>query len=502
MQTRQWMIALMLAVATGAPAAHAQGVLNIALQDDPDSLDPALNWSFVGRHVLQSLCDKLVDIDASGKIVPMLARSWSWSPDSRSLTLQLQSNATFQDGTKVDSDAVRYDLDRDLHMKASRRASEISAIAGFQLLGPETLRIDLKQPDVTLLAALTDRAGMMASPKAEQGVDFAAHPVCSGPYRFVQHLPQDKLVLERWPGHWRASDYHFDQLVFRPMPDSNVRFLNLQSGEIDLMERLSPTDVKRVAADHKLQTVESTELGYYGVTFNVANGSGVNPALQNPLVRQAIGLALDRDAINQVAFNGLYEAGNQPFPPESPWYHKQIPVPARDVAAARAKLKQAGIDHLTFEMLVPTDPERQQVAQIMQSMLADAGITLNIRSEELISLLNQARQGLFQSYLVGWSGRVDPDLNITPLLGCDAAGNDGHYCNRGLDDVLAAARQTSDLATRQADYAKAVAILEQDSPMTYLYHSKWVFALKAGITGFRAYPDGIIRLAGVTRQGG
>src|SRR5918992_1305223 len=220
--------ALTLAAFASSPAA-AQSELRIALQDDPDTLDPATSWSFVGRHVLQSLCDKLMDIDQKGSIVPMLATAWSWSDDGKGLGLKLRTGVTFHDGETFDAEAVRYNLDRALNMQGTRRRAEIDLIENVEALDAETVRIQLKQPSAPLLAALADRAGMMVSPKAAAaaGADFTPHPVCAGPYRFIEHRAQDRIVLERYRAHWRAAEYAFGRLIYRGTPDSNIRFLNL-----------------------------------------------------------------------------------------------------------------------------------------------------------------------------------------------------------------------------------------------------------------------------------
>jgi peptide/nickel transport system substrate-binding protein len=491
--------AFTLAAFASSPAA-AQSELRIALQDDPDTLDPATSWSFVGRHVLQSLCDKLLDIDEKGSIVPMLAAAWSWSDDGKELRLKLRTGVTFHDGETFDAEAVRYNLDRALNMPGSRRRAEIDVIGSVEAADAETVRIQLKQPSVPLLAALADRAGMMVSPKAAAaaGADFTPHPVCAGPYRFIEHRAQDRIVLERYLAHWRAAEYAFGRLVYRGMPDSNIRFLNLRSGQLDLIERLAPSDVAAVEADHSLAMTEITSLGYYAITFNMMDDGMANMAdVQKRAVRQAFDLAVDREVINRVAFEGRFDAGNQPFPRGSPYYDKDRPVLPRDVPAAKAKLAKAGLDTVTINLLVPNDPQRQQVAQIIQAMVGEVGIKLNIISMELMSLLDRARQGRFEAHLVGWSGRVDPDLNITPLLSCGASGNDGRYCNKQLDGVLAEARATSDANERKAKYKQVIGILLEDLPLIFLYHAKWTFASKAQIKGFKAYPDGIIRLIGV-----
>lgn len=496
-------LALMAGLAIGvlgvAPAS-AQSVLNIGLQDDPDALDPATNWSFVGRHVLQSLCDKLVDIDAKGQIAPMLATSWEWKEDGKLLALNLREGVVFHDGEPFNAKAVKYNLDRALNMKTSRRKAEISAIESVEATSEHAVQIRLKQPSVPLLAALSDRAGMMISPKAGEdlGEKFGSSPVCSGPYKFVEHVAQDRIVLEKFAGYYNADDYHFDRLVYRGMPSSNVRLLNLRSGQLDLIERLAATDVSSTKEDPKLTVAPVVGLGYYGITFNIG-GEGANPDFaKKQALREAFSLAIDRDVINQVVFEGQLSTGNQPFPPASFYYDTSKPVPERDLEAARAKMKEAGVSEVTLQLLVPTDPERQQVAQIIQAMVGEIGIKLEIKATELMTLLDIARQGKFQAHLVGWSGRVDPDLNITPMLSCGAGGNDAHYCSKKLDAVLAEARAFADPEMRKAKYKDAVAVLLHDLPIVYLYHSQWIFAHTAKLQGLDPYPDGIIRLAGVT----
>lgn len=488
------------AFTSAAAPASAQSVLRIALQDDPDALDPLVNWSFVGRHVLQSLCDKIVDIDEKGQLIPMLATSWTWNPDSTVLTLKLRKDAVFHDGTKIDAAAVKYNLDRALTSKASRRKAEIGAISNVEAVDAETVRITLKEPSVPVLAALSDRAGMIVSPKAAEalGDKFAASPVCSGPYRFVERVAQDRIVLEKFPQYYDAGKYHFDRLVFRGIPDSSVRLLNLRSGQLDLIERLGATDVKAVKADKSLAISPVVGLGYYGITFNVG-GEGADAEAKKAAVREAFSLAIDRNAITDVVFEGQASAGNQPFPPSSSYYDKKFPVPPRDLVAAKKKMAEAGVQSVDLELLVPTDPERQQVAQLIQAMVAEIGIKVSIKATELMTLLDVARQGKFESHLVGWSGRVDPDLNITPMLGCGASGNDAHYCNKELDAILTKARAVPDPAARKADYDRAIAVLQKEQPIVYLYHAQWIFAHSSKISGMKPAPDGIIRLTNVKR---
>ena len=171
--------ALLAALATGA---LAQTTLRIGLAEDPDILDPTLARTFVGRIVFAGLCDKLLDLDEKLNIVPQLATSYEWSGDNKALTLKLRSGVTFHDGEKFDAQAVKFNLERHKNMQGSNRRGELAPVSSVDAMDPATVRINLAAPFAPLLAALTDRAGMMVSPKAarELGDRFGTRPVCAG----------------------------------------------------------------------------------------------------------------------------------------------------------------------------------------------------------------------------------------------------------------------------------------------------------------------------------
>jgi len=482
-------------------SALAASELHIGMRDDPGSLDPATNATFVGRVSLQSVCDKLVDIDPDGNLVPMLATSWDWSDDGTEVTLKLRDGVKFQDGTPFDADAVKFNLERYLTMEGSRRRAEISAIKEVTVVDPSTVKLTLGSPSVSLLTQFTDRAGMMVSPtayKATTPEEFAKKPVCAGPYSVAEYRPQQDLTLEKFPDYWNAGAFSFDKLIYAAIPDGNVRLLNLKAGDLDLAENIAPTDVPSIESDSSLKVAIGDQPAYEMVLFNL-NGPSANPDIAKyPEVRQAIDLAIDHDAINQVVFGGAYTTGNQPFPPSSPWYDPDYPVKPADPEAAKAKLESVGVSNLTFDLMISTDPIRQAVAEMEQSMLAAAGITMNILPTEFVSMREKASKGDFQAYVIGSSGRVDPDLNISLVLQSGTANNAGKYSNKELDDLLAQGRATADEAKRKEIYRKVTDIIMKDMPGIYLYNPRAAYAMKAGLDGFKPYPDGIIRLDGVS----
>src|SRR5580698_1640397 len=254
-----------------AVAAHAAGTLRVGMQDDPDALDPARGGTFAGRIVFASLCDKLIDLSPDMKFVPQLATSWSWSPDGKALTLTLRDGVTFQDGEPFDADAVRVNIERYRTAPESNRKGELRPVTAVEVVDPKTVRLVLSKPYAPLIAVLSDRAGMMGSPKAIErlGKDFATAPVCAGPFRFTERVAQDRIVLDRFPGYWNADAIHLDRIVFRPTADSTVRLVNLQTGQLDMLEELAPTDAAKVEKDPKLKLQGVTSLGYEAIDINL-----------------------------------------------------------------------------------------------------------------------------------------------------------------------------------------------------------------------------------------
>ncbi|MCC6471551.1 MAG: ABC transporter substrate-binding protein [Alphaproteobacteria bacterium] len=490
------------AALTFAGAAQAQH-LRIGLAEDPDLLDPHQARTFVGRLVFTALCDKLVDIDANLKIVPRLATEWSVSEDGKTVTMKLRHGVTFHDGEKFDAAAAKFNLERALTLPESRRKSEIAAIATVDAVDDYTIRLNLKEPSSPLLSQLTDRAGMMVSPKAakELGANLANKPVCSGPFKFVERVQNDRIVLERFANYWDKDKYHFDKVTFQPIPDATVRLANLQSGQLDMLERLLPTDIAAVKADKRLNLQAITSLGYASFSINVGNTPRANtPVGKDPRVREAIELSIDREILNQVVFNGEFTVGNQPVAPTNPFYAKTMPVPKRDVAKAKELLKAAGVPNLSFEMQVPNDTQQTQVAQVLQGMMREAGIDMKIVSIEFATALQNQTKRDYVTSLIGWSGRPDPDGNIHVFLHTGAPLDETDYSNADVDKHLDAARTTYDVAKRQEHYTKAAEQYLKDRPIIYLYHVKWLFAHSTKLAGFKASTDGMIRLENVKLQ--
>jgi peptide/nickel transport system substrate-binding protein len=230
----------------GAPESSTPpGTLYVALDAEPPELDPNLSSAYVDRQVMASLYDKLVDLDQDGEIVPMLAKSYDVSDDGTVYTFKLREGITFHDGTEFNADAVKFNLDR-YQEEDSVRSTEVEPIESVEVVDPMTVRVTLSEPFAPFLAVLTDRAGIMASPKAikESGGRISKNPVGTGPFEFVERVRGDHITVKKNPDYWREGLPKLDKIIYRGIEDENVQYQNLQSGELDLIDSIPLVEVK------------------------------------------------------------------------------------------------------------------------------------------------------------------------------------------------------------------------------------------------------------------
>jgi peptide/nickel transport system substrate-binding protein len=489
-----------LLLGLGAFAAQAQ-TLRVGLAEDPDVLDPTLARSFVGRVVFSALCDKLVDIDEKLNIVPQLATSYEWSADSKALTLKLRPGVTFHDGEKFDAAAVKFNIERHKTMPGSNRRGELAPVATVDVVDPMTVRLNLSAPFSPLLAQLADRAGMMVSPKAAkaEGDKFGAHPVCSGPFKFVERVAQDRMVFERYAGYWNKDAVHFDKVIYTPIPDATVRLANLKSGQLDYIERVASSDMEKIRAEKKLKTSRITEIGYQGITINVGKSEQAkkNPLGRDARVREAFELSLDRQGLVQVVMDNEATAGNQWVAPNNPFYAKNVPLPKRNIERAKALLKEAGVTNPSFTLVTPTTSDAQRIALVVQAMAREAGFDVKIQAAEFATSLDMADKGNFEAYVLAWSGRADPDGNLYSFDACKQPLNYAGYCDAETDALLNQSRALRDPAQRKKVFEQVAAKVLKERPIVYLYHRNWLWAYSPKLSGVREIPDGLLRVTGL-----
>jgi len=484
------------------------GTLTIGLAEDPDALDPTLARTFVGRMVFLHICEKLYDLNSKLLIVPQLAAALPQiSKDKLTYTIRLRSGVIFNDGTAFDSSAVKESLDRHRTLPKSTRASEISPIDSVETSGPLAIKIHLKTPYSPLTAQLADRAGMIMSPKqlAALGDKFATNPVCVGPFMFKDRTAGDHITVTKSPYYYNKARVHLAQIVFRILTDPNARTQNLRSGDIQVLDRAQSTDVPTLKNDKTVSVIKTPTIGYQGITLNIGNKNGLlkgysnvgTPIAKSLNVRTAFDLALDRTTINNVVFSGLNLPDCYPISPVSPWYittkHLQCNLHA-DVATAQKLIKASGIPTpIKVSLTIATDPVAARLGQVIQAMEAKIGIDVTLKPTEFVSSLAKADAGDFDTFAVGWSGRVDPDGNIYGFVATPGTLNDSGFSNSKLDFTLNLARKSTTQKSRQTLYAAAMKIIHGQRPLIYLYHPVNYYGVSTKVTGVQVYGDGLIR---------
>ncbi|MGI5520338.1 ABC transporter substrate-binding protein [Micromonospora sp. CA-259024] len=491
------------------PAAVKQGgKLVIALSAEPDALDPTLSRSLYSRYVFQAMCQKLYDVNEQAQVVPQLATALpTTSGDGRTVTIPLRPGVRFADGTAFDSAAVKATLQRHLTNTRSARKSELGPIDGVDTPDAQTVVLRLRQPFAPLLGALADRAGMIMSGQALQslGDDFASAPVCVGPFKFAKRVPQNSIDVVKDPNYYDASKVHLDAISWRILSDASIRAANLRSGDAQVADSVSTQDVASLRQDTTVSVLQSQSLGYQGLTINIGNVDGVGtppklinrPLAQNAKVRQAFEHAIDRKALVEAVFNGLHTAACSPISPASPFSSPEAQTcPAHDPAKAKQLLAEAGVrTPYAVTMLASNTPDALRLAQALQSMVKDGGFDLKINPVEYSSLLDEQDRGNFELLQLGWSGRIDPDANITNFVGTGASQNVAGYSNPQLDTLLTQARQSGDVEERKKLYGQAVTLLQQDDALIYLYRQRNLTAVSKQIQGLQVFPDGVLRAA-------
>ncbi|MZD05263.1 ABC transporter substrate-binding protein [Streptomyces sp. SID5785] len=481
------------------------GTAVIGLKSDPDMLDPSLTGTLVARTVFTSMCEQLYDVDQHNRFVPQLASTMPKITDGgRTFTFDVRKDARFSDGAKLDAKAVKTSLDRHLHLKGSGRASEIDSVDTVEAIGPYTVRLKLKHADTPLLGRLANTAGLIMSPKAiaTYGKDFATHPSCVGPFKYVKRVIGDRIELQKDPLYYDADQVHLDGVVYKTITDGNIRLANLRSGDVQIGDQMGPVEVRSALGDKDLQVLNTPSLGYMAITINVGNDNGIDgkpgkvdtPFARDVRVREAFDLSLDRELINKVVFQGMYAPACGPVPPGTP-LSTPTTCPQRDVAKAKKLLKAAGVKTpVPLELMINTTPEDARFGQVVQAMAKEAGFDVKLQPTEFATGLQRTYAGDFQARTGGWGGQPDPAGNIDSLVGTKGSNNQGQLSDPEIDRLIAAGRSTSDTAERKKIYRELTTVINRRHAVIYTYRNINYAVAAQDISGIALSGDGLIRM--------
>ncbi|MEV6773987.1 ABC transporter substrate-binding protein [Nocardia sp. NPDC051030] len=491
----------------GGQQVRQGGDLVMGLSNDPDRLDPTTSSSLYMRYVMSTICEKLYDNDSSGNLVPQLATALpKFSEDGLTVSIPVRSGIEFADGTPFNATAVKESLQRHRSLEGSQRSGEMGPITDIDTDGGSQVVIHYSVPFAPITAALADRAGMIMSPAAlkEEGKDFGDNPVCVGPFKFAQRTPGSSIVVERDPNYYDAQNVRFDTITYKIMADAKARAAALRSGEIQVADTMSPQDADELSADQRLRLLVSGSFGFQGFYINIGNVDGAGkpikpidtPLAKDARIRLALSLSIDRQALVDKAFKGWYEPACTPVAPRTSYATQaDTSCPLFDPQRARQLLTEAGVQlpyPITMQAMNVSD--QLQYAQALQTSLAQGGFDLRIVPTEYSEMLTAQKSGNYEALLLGWSGRLDPDGNISRFLTTGSSGNYSGYSSPALDDLLGWAAHTTSPARRGALYEQAVRFIQRENPYIYTYRLRNLTVHSTRVTGIEVYADGAVRL--------
>jgi peptide/nickel transport system substrate-binding protein len=483
---------LLIGCRSGDATAPA-GAVVVALDAEPQSLDPRFGTDVPSSRAADLLHTGLTRPGPGSTRVPALARAWH-APDARTLVFDLRRDFRFASGEPVTAADVKatYDAVLDPGIGSPRRAA-LAAVAAVDAPDDHTVVMRLRQP----FAPLLDATGIGILPAARaRGRDEVSDG--AGPFRVARAEP-DRLVLEPNPG-WPDGPVTIGGVVLRVVPDPLVRVLDLRRGGLQLLEDPPEPELLDWLRRDPHLAVERRP----GTTFAYLALNLRDPRLRSRRVREAIALALDREALVRAVLGGNARVATGLLAPEH-WAYAPLPVRGPDLARARRLLDRAGwpdpdgdgpARRFRIVYKASSIPLRRRLAEAIQAQLADVGIAVDVRTYEWGTLYADLRAGRFEVAAMSWVGVADPDLYFLTLHSSmvpPAGLNRGHYASRVMDRLTAQGRTAADVATRRRIYARVQRRAAHDLPVIPLWWEDRVVVRTTRLVGFEATPSGDLR---------
>ncbi|PLW77203.1 ABC transporter substrate-binding protein [Cohaesibacter celericrescens] len=458
----------------------------------PLSMKPRRSRFFNESEIL----DTLIKLDYDMKLVPGLAMSWDrLSPTVWSF--KLRDGVKFHDGTVFDATAAKFSLERVVALLPY--AADLLNIETITPVSPLELQIETTEPFAALPNQLTDAIAVIYAKSSFDAEGAFVKPVGTGPWVFKEYAKQDHTTVERFDDYWGKAPA-LDKVVYRYIPDHNARALALETGEVDFVVQLLPSDVTRLKADENFTVSMAPSAGLYYGAFN----AGELSPLHDVRVRKAINLLVDRDILVKGALDGIGKPAWAFFPKDFPWYAKDITPFSVDVAQAEALLTEAGYakdngiwakDGKPLNLRVLSYSSRAEMATITETMvalLAQHGIQSTVGMYTWGGMLDLVKQGDYDVSVVFWTPEMTghPDLHLKSQFHSKAGLNYQNWSNPKFDALVDKGRTLDVGEEAMATYAKAQDILQQDPPIIPLVHKIYVTASKANVSGYRVHPAG------------
>src|SRR5579859_156538 len=470
------------------PAAPGS-TLTFARGADSQKLDPADVDDGESMKVLVNVSQGLVRFKhGTTDVEPCLATSWTISPDGLTYTFKLRDGVKFHDGTPLDAQAAAFSFLRQMdksnpaHLPDATFAywsAMFNMITAVEVVDPMTLRFRLKEPHAPLMESLCIPAAHLISPKF---ID-QRHPVGTGPFRFVEWIPNERVTLDANPDYWEGKP-QIDRLIFKVVPDSATRLIQLQTGQIQAMDGIDPNSLPIIEKDKSLTIIKTPGLNVCYLAFNCQK-----PPLNDKYLRQYIASVINKKDIIDDVYRGAAVIAKNPLPPFIAGHNDAIPEqPPRGADQIFPLLKRP----LRLEVMTnprPYLPNPLRAAEMIKADLENAHIPVEIVPNEWGAHLSRTSHGEHEMALMGWVGDTgDADNFLYVLLDKDTAtlGSALNICFWMNDDyhkLMIAARRELDPEKRAAIYRKAQEIVYDEAPMVPLAHAESLLACRANVNG-------------------
>jgi peptide/nickel transport system substrate-binding protein len=489
---------LLFAVPSYLQAASAQpkrgGTITLAISKELALMNPLVNTSSTEARIRELMFEPLLARDLKGAIQPRLAESWEVSKDGKLYTLRLRKGVKFHSGKELTAEDIKFAIDYTLNPKNGAYGfDDLSAVERAEAVDKYTLRIHMKRHNPLFLTLLTDIRSFSAIPKESlpEGIRKpTTFPAGTGPFKFVEWQPGQRIVFERFDDYWGEKAY-VDRVIMKEIGDATVRFTALQAGDVDLIER-TPYEWVQQIVEGKIRGMgfaKAPRAGARNLEFNVTD-----PPFNNKKLRHAIAYALDKKEIMQAAYFGLADTADQRFPNGHFWHFPDLPVPQLDLNKAKALLKEAGYKGETLELM----GNRGEVADIegatIQAQLKRVGVKVELKILERASALELRRQGKYMFKLAGGSDYPDPlPAYIEYICEPDQRKrrlNESGYCDKEYDALIKKAEGEVDLEKRKAIFKRIVGKWVEDLPVVAIGFTPRFFTFRDHVKGFQTNASG------------
>jgi peptide/nickel transport system substrate-binding protein len=461
------------------------GTLRLGSQRDLSTLNPFMR-TVAFDHNLRSLIYEPLTMEREGTFASGLAESWEISKDGKEYTFHLRKGVIFHNGKSMTSEDVRWSLEHAMDPKSRAHGrGNLPEIQAVEASEPSKVRIRLKEPFVPFIPILTtiQTFPVVPSGSLQPGEQQGSFPPGTGPYRFDGWLPGSRITLRKHPNYWQKGIPYIDAIVSRHLPDAEVRFAALRSGDIDVAERVSNHHVDAIGkGKHKgLQIALAEGASMKGVAFNVAAAP-----FDDVRIRQAFAYAIDKEEIIRAVYWGFGTPVNQKNHPSSPWYF-DVPDRKRDIEKARAILKEAGYPiGLKVKALAYLGTEEDLL--MIQKQLKEVGVEIDIQSVPIATFLEMLRKKEFTFGAYGGDSYPDPDPNYYTTY--HSRRNNVQYSNANVDTLLERGRVTMDLQERKKIYREIVRIVNDEAPVIWYAIGPYAFVSHSYVRGFKTNSEG------------